>query len=277
MTLSLFRLPALAALIVSIAAAAGAQPPAPKPKTIPAPPDVAAPPADAVKTPSGLAYLVLQAGTGTEHPTLDDLITVNYTGWHTDGAMFDSSIVRGQPSTFPLRMLIKGWQEGLPLMVVGEKRRFWIPAPLAYAGRADRPQGMLVFDVELLGVTPAPHTPPDVAAPPADAVAEPSGLYSKVLQKGTGTEHPGKHSTVTVQYSGWLTSGRMFDSSVMRGEPATFSLDRVIKGWQEGVQLMVVGEKRRFWIPEKLAYRGQNGMPPGMLVFDVELLKIDKP
>ena len=274
MMLTPVRLLFALALSASVAAVASAQ--APPPRTIPAPSDVAAPPADAITAPDGLASKVLQPGTGTEHPTLDDLVTVNYTGWHTDGAMFDSSIARGEPNTFPLKGLIKGWQEGVPLMVVGEKRRFWIPAKLAYEGRANRPQGMLVFDIELLGIIHPPHTPPDVAAPPADAIRESSGLYSKVLKAGTGTVHPGKHSRVTVQYSGWLTDGRMFDSSVMRGEPATFSLDQVIKGWQEGVQLMVVGETRRFWIPEKLAYRGQKGMPPGMLVFDVELLKIDK-
>ena len=78
---------------------------------------------------------------------------------------------------------------------------------------------------------------------------------------------------MTVHYTGWTTDGKMFDSSVTRGEPATFPLDEVIAGWTEGVQLMVEGEKTRFWIPENLAYKGQQ--PPfGMLVFDVELLKI---
>jgi peptidylprolyl isomerase len=76
-----------------------------------------------------------------------------------------------------------------------------------------------------------------------------------------------------VHYSGWTTDGKLFDSSVTRGEPATFPLDRVIAGWTEGVQLMVEGEKTRFWIPEKLAYRGERP-PYGMLVFDVELLAI---
>jgi FKBP-type peptidyl-prolyl cis-trans isomerase len=76
-----------------------------------------------------------------------------------------------------------------------------------------------------------------------------------------------------VHYSGWTTDGQMFDSSVTRGEPAEFPLSGVIPGWTEGVQLMVVGEKRRFWIPEALAYRGQRP-PLGMLVFDVELLAI---
>jgi peptidylprolyl isomerase len=66
----------------------------------------------------------------------------------------------------------------------------------------------------------------------------------------------------------------MFDSSVTRGHPATFGLNQVIAGWTEGVQLMVEGEKRRFWIPENLAYKGRPGAPKGMLVFDVELIKI---
>ena len=116
--------------------------------------------------------------------------------------------------------------------------------------------------------------PPDVAAPPADASKTASGLISKVIKTGTGTIHPTAESTVKVHYSGWLTNGEMFDSSVVRGEPIEFPLTRVIKGWTEGVQLMVIGEKRRFWIPESLAYMGQPGAPPGVLVFDVELIDI---
>ena len=79
---------------------------------------------------------------------------------------------------------------------------------------------------------------------------------------------------MTVHYTGWTTDGKMFDSSVTRNMPATFPLNRVIAGWTEGVQLMVEGEKTRFWIPEKLAYKGERP-PLGMLVFDVELIKIE--
>ena len=68
----------------------------------------------------------------------------------------------------------------------------------------------------------------------------------------------------------------MFDSSVARGEPIEFPLNRVIPGWSEGVQLMVVGETRRLWIPENLAYEGRPGAPAGTLVFDVELLDLKK-
>jgi peptidylprolyl isomerase len=97
-----------------------------------------------------------------------------------------------------------------------------------------------------------------------------------VLQKGKGTRHPTATDRVKVHYSGWTTDGKMFDSSVTRGEPITFGLNGVIKGWTEGVQLMVEGEKTRFWIPANLAY-GDNprpGAPAGMLVFDIELLEI---
>ncbi len=249
-------------------------PKAPEPEWAKPPADVAAPPADASKTDSGLASKVLKEGNGAQ-PTADDQVEVNYTGWTTDGKMFDSSKKQGQPVKFPLKGVIPGWTEGLQLMKEGETRRLWIPESLAYGGRPGFPAGMLVFDVELLHVFKAPApipAPPDVAGPPKDAKKTKSGLAYKVLQKGTGKEHPKSTNSVTVHYTGWTTDGKMFDSSVQRGRPATFPLDRVIPGWTEGVQLMVVGEKTRFWIPEQLAYQGRPGAPKGMLVFDVELI-----
>jgi FKBP-type peptidyl-prolyl cis-trans isomerase len=117
--------------------------------------------------------------------------------------------------------------------------------------------------------------PADVAAPPADASTTSTGLATKVITSGRGTEHPRANSRVKVHYSGWTTDGQMFDSSVARNEPISFGLNQVISGWTEGVQLMVEGETRRLWIPEQLAYRGQRGAPQGMLVFDVELIKIE--
>ncbi len=116
--------------------------------------------------------------------------------------------------------------------------------------------------------------PPDVAAPPANAQRTASGLASRVLQPGQGTDHPGPTDRVTVHYTGWTTDGNMFDSSRRRGQPATFPLNGVIAGWTEGLQLMVPGERRRFWIPEQLAYQGRPGRPQGMLVFDVELISV---
>jgi peptidylprolyl isomerase len=132
----------------------------------------------------------------------------------------------------------------------------------------------LTLAVSACNTGPTPPTPTDVAAPPAGTETTASGLAHRVLTPGTGTEHPSRKSTVTVHYSGWTTDGELFDSSVRRGSPSTFRLDQVIPGWTEGLQLMVVGEHRRLWIPEAIAYRGQHGRPAGMLVFDIELLEI---
>jgi len=242
-----------------------------------APADVAAPGEGAEKTASGLAYAVLSKGKGKLKPGAQDTVTVHYTGWTTDGKMFDSSMKRGRPASFPLNGVIAGWTEGLQLMSVGDKFRFWIPEELAYQGRPGRPAGMLVFDVELLEVAKAPETPEDVAAPPKTATKTKSGLAYRVLEEGTGKEHPTATSKVTVHYSGWTTDGKMFDSSRQRGQPATFPLNRVIKGWTEGLQLMTEGARYRFWIPGDLAYGNQPGRPNGMLVFDVELLSIAAP
>jgi peptidylprolyl isomerase len=116
-----------------------------------------------------------------------------------------------------------------------------------------------------------------VKAPPAGAKKTKTGLSYKVLTKGKGKEHPTAANMVEVHYTGWQAKdGKMFDSSVLRGQTAVFQLNQVIPGWTEGVQLMVEGEKTRFWIPEDLAYKGMPGAPQGMLVFDVELVKIKK-
>ena len=240
-------------------------------KVIPPPPDVAAAPADAQKTASGLMSKVLKPGTGSDHPTSSDLVTVDYTGWTTDGKMVDSSVAHGRPSTFGVRQVLPGLNEGLQLMVVGEKRRLWIPESLANKGREGKPKGTLVFDIELLDIPN--RAPADVKAPPDDAKRTASGLAYKVIKEGVGGRHPRASNTVTVNYTGWTTDGKMFDSSVLHGGASTLSLDGVVRGWSEGLQLMVEGEKLRLWIPEKLAYEGKQP-PYGMLVFDVELLKI---
>src|SRR5258706_4593275 len=244
-------LPRLVFLLRAPAASARPAPPTP----VPAPPDVAAPPADGIKTATGLGTKVIAPGKGADHPAKDDVVTIHYTGWKTDGTMFDSSVTKGKPSSFPVGRVIAGFSEGLQLMVPGEKRRLWIPESLAYKG-AREPKGMLVFDIQLLDIPTRP--PADVKAPPADAKKTTSGLAYKVLTQGVGGRHPRPTGEVTVHYTGWTTDGKMFDSSVVRGQPSTFSLDGVIPGWTEGLQLMFEGEKTRFWIPEKLAYEGKK-------------------
>jgi peptidylprolyl isomerase len=254
--------------ILFMAVAISAQIP---PSTISAPPDVASVPADATKTASGLATRVLTPGTGKDHPTKDEIVVVNYTGWTAEGRMFDGSAARGKPSTLAVNRVLPGLGEGLQLMVVGETRRLWIPEALAFKGQKGKPTGPLVFNVTLIDMPT--RAPADVKAPPPNAKRTVSGLSYRVLEPGAGTRHPGKFDEVTVNYTGWTTDGKRFDSSLIRGTPATFPLDRVIPGWTEGIQLMVVGEKVRFWIPENRAYQGKQA-PYGTLVFDVELIGI---
>jgi peptidylprolyl isomerase len=242
----------------------------------PAPADVATPPPDAARTPSGLISRVVTPGTGPDQPAPTDVITVHYTGWARDGSVVDSSRGRGEPSMFPLNRALAGWRECVPLMKVGETRRCWLPETLAYQGQPGKPRGTVVFDIELLETRSSPNiAPAEVAAAPADAMRTTTGLAYKVLRPGTGVRNPAAWNRVTVHYTGWTTDGKMFDSSVARGKVATLSLGEVIPGWTEGMQLMVEGERTRFWIPQELAYKGEANSPRGMLVFDVELIKIE--
>ncbi|WP_028300796.1 FKBP-type peptidyl-prolyl cis-trans isomerase [Oceanospirillum beijerinckii] len=106
----------------------------------------------------------------------------------------------------------------------------------------------------------------------------PSGLQYLVLEEGTGTVHPKPTDRVLVHYHGTLINGKVFDSSVDRGQPIDFGLSQVIAGWTEGLQLMVEGEKTRLYIPSHLAYGKSSvgGIPAGSaLVFEVELIKIN--
>jgi peptidylprolyl isomerase len=253
-----------------------------RPVAPPAPADVAEAPADATRTESGLAWKQLAKGRGAAGPGPNDKVTVNFTGWSPDGVVIASSIPDGEPWSFATRDLFPGLAEGVRLMGKGERRRFWIPEGLATAGQPKRrgSGGAVVFDVELVGFVKMPDpiaVPEDVAEPPADAKRTASGIAYKFLKRGKGKERPKAESTVEVHYSGWTPDGKMFDSSVKRGQPTSFPLSGVIKGWTEGVQLMVVGDKARFWIPAALAYGDKPerpGTPAGPLVFDIELLAI---
>jgi peptidylprolyl isomerase len=270
------RLPAsLASLIVALLLAApiGAQ----DRQVPPVPEDLTAPPADAQKSSTGLISKMLSPGNGTDKVEPTDIITVHYTGWSAQGRMFDSSVSRGTPGTFPITRVLPGWRECVLLMTPGERRRCWVPQDLAYRGATGRPTGTVVFDIELIETRRSPSiAPPDVAGPPPDASRTATGLAYKVLRPGTGNTKPQAWSRVTAHYTGWTTDGKMFDTSLTRGMPLTVNLETdVISGWTEGLQLMVEGERTRFWIPENLAYKGQAGSPRGMLVFDIELIRIE--
>ena len=239
--------------------------------TTAAPADLTNPPASAERLPDGLITMKLSDGTGTGHPAADDVLKLRYTMWKPDGKVVDH-IGGDQAAVIQVSRMLPGWREAVLLMTEGETRRSWIPASLG-DGKIPK-DDTFVIDTELVGFVPVPKTPADVAAPPPDAERSKSGLAWKVLTPGTGERHPSRRSTVVVNYTGWTTDGRLFDSTIIRDHTAEFPLGNVIAGWTEGIPMMTPGETRRFWIPAKLAYANDASKPPGMLVFDVELVAI---
>lgn len=235
----------------------------------------------AATTASGLRYFMISSKGGPKAAS-GDKVKVHYTGRLMDGKVFDSSVERGEPIEFNLGegRVIPGWEEGIALLGKGDKATLVIPAELAYgaqgAGGVIPPNATLVFDVELVDFTAAPKVEQfDIKGKPEKTT--PSGLKYIVVKEGTGPQATAGQSAM-VHYSGYLLDGKMFDSSVKRGEPFTFQLGQggVIAGWDEGVALMKVGAKYRFIIPASLGY-GANGaggvIPPNAtLIFDVELL-----
>ena len=143
-----------------------------KPASVAAPAAATAPkpvmpvkPADATVLPDGLAYKILRPGTGTVHPKLTDTVTANYTVWKGDGEFLETSCPGGKcdPATFPLEKLIPGWQEMIPMMVVGEKVQLWLTSDLAYGDpprKPNRPAGPLTFEIEMIDIG-RPLPPPE--------------------------------------------------------------------------------------------------------------------
>lgn len=237
---------------------------------------------DTVTTSTGLRYIIWKKGDG-EQAEAGDNVSVHYAGRLLSGEPFDNSYDRGKPFDFPLGggRVIKGWDEGIAFLSKGDSATLIIPANLAY-GSAERPNipanSTLIFDVQLMGVKktvkPVPYETKG-----KDTLTTASGLrYIRLNETDGALAVAGKN--VSVHYTGYLENGTVFDSSISRGQPISFPLGqgRVIKGWDEGIALLKVGEKARLLIPSALAYgdRGAGGLiPPGAdLIFDVELVEV---
>ncbi len=240
---------------------------------------------DYTTTESGLQYYVFEEGDGPS-PEVGEVVSVHYTGYLTDGTQFDSSVGSGQPFSFALGQgrVIPGWDEGIALINQGDKARLIIPSDMAYGpqgagGGIIPPDATLVFDVELVDIQPgSPESPTEIDM--EDYTTTESGLkYFDIVEGDGETAESGMQ--VSVHYTGWLTDGTKFDSSIDRGQPLVFPLGagNVIAGWDEGIAGMKVGGVRQLYIPADLAYgdrgAGNGTIPPGaVLIFEVELIAV---
>lgn len=249
-----------------------------------APPEVRSPPPDAERSASGIASVRLKPGTGQTHPGERDEVSYHWVAWDAAGHRLESTVERGSPERGVVGGLPAGVVQSLQSMVVGEKRRFWIPPallPVREGTGAAPTTGNTIAEIELLALEsaasdPPPAAPPDVAEPPPEAASTASGVRFVVLQTARSARRPTLSDSVKVRYTGWTRAGQMFDSSYLRGLPVTLPVSGVIEGWSEVLQLMAEGEKRRVWIPSALAYGDApgEGRPAGALTFDVELLEV---
>ena len=233
-------------------------------------------------TESGLKYTIHRAGEG-KRAEIGNVVSVNYRGRLTDSTEFDNSYKRNSPFRFELGagMVIKGWDEGIALLNIGDSATLIIPSNLGYGEKGVGvipANSTLIFDVELLEVmeTAKPYNVEGL-----DTTVIQDGLKIIWVTKNESGKPAVEGKKVKVHYSGYLKSGKKFDSSIDRGEPIEFPLGQayVIEGWDIGIGKLKTGEKARFIIDPELAYGSQGYervIPPNAtLYFDVELLEVE--
>jgi peptidylprolyl isomerase len=244
---------------------------------------------------NGVKYRDLKEGEGEPCPA-GAKVKVHYTGWLTDGTVFYSSKERGQPDEFELRGgpggVILGWVTGIPTMKPGGIRKLVIPPDMGYGAMGKPPKipggNTLIYEFELLSFT----MPKSVISGPGKPMSDGSnggtedpglkdignGLKIRDLKEGSGEPCP-KGAKVTIHYTGWNVMGDEFDSSKKTGGPATFELEGLIKGWQEGIPGMKPGGIRKLVVPAELGYgpnpRGQHIPANATLIFEVELVRVN--
>ncbi len=234
-------------------------------------------------TAEGVKYVISKAGEGRK---IEEglLVKVHYKGYFEDGEVFDNSVLRSEPFEFLVGegMVIKGWDKGFKYLREGDKATLWIPYQLAY-GKTGRgpvpPEANIMFDVEILEVrNPVEPKPFDTFG--KDTLETISGLQYIIVKHGKDKK-PEEGDVVVVHYTGYLADGKIFDSSVRRGQPFKFVVGsrQVITGWDIAIRYMRKGCKARIIVPPDLAYADKKigKIPPfSTLIFDIELIDIKK-
>ncbi|MDW7694686.1 FKBP-type peptidyl-prolyl cis-trans isomerase [Flammeovirgaceae bacterium SG7u.111] len=248
---------------------------------------------NATRHSSGLYYTIDEPGiSSTDSIIYNSPVVLHYEGRLLDGTLFDSSKERAAPAVLIPQNLIYGWQIALPLLNRGSKATLYVPSHLGYGNQqlgTIPANSVLKFEMEVLDFFPSTasyDTVYSVASAETirmylekknitDTEVTASGLHYRVLEEGTGTEHPALNDSIKVAYTGSLINDEEFDGTA-DGESISFILDNnLIKGWTEGVQKMKKGEKAQLIIPSPLAYRSNaTGSIPAnsVLIFEIELI-----
>jgi FKBP-type peptidyl-prolyl cis-trans isomerase len=223
----------------------------------------------------GIKYEVAVVGTGAQ-VAADNVVSLRYAIFQADGTLADCSernndhLISGSLDTLPVPFL----KQVVENCKVGDVLR--VEVPMAALPRSS---GDTVWQLEVVSTKPKPQAPKFRVPDPAKVVTTQSGLQYEVIGNGEG-DSPKATDNVVAHYTGWLLDGTLFDSSHERGEPSEFPLNRVIRGWTEGLQLMKPGAKFLFQIPGDLAYGAQGREPKikpnATLVFLVELVEVKK-
>ena len=229
---------------------------------------------------SGLHYIITKEGTGASPLYTTDRVKVAYTGYLTDGTIFDESTDEGT-SLNSLQNLIRGFSEGLSYFKEGGNGKLIIPAHLGY-GSSDFgiiPAGsVLIFDIELIYVNYETENDLEIQnyLLDNDITAEKSetGLYYSIEELGNGKQ-PTLTDNVTITYKGYLTNGTVFDESASN---INFNLTNLISGFAEGITYFKEGGNGTLFIPAHLAYgnNGTSGIPGGsVIIFDISLVSVN--
>lgn len=227
------------------------------------PQDINQPPEGAQRSKSGFLFQVLEAGDGGARPDGNDFVTVQYTAYRPDGAKFESTYDRGQPASFFVDRAFPAWQDNLPAMLPGEKRRIWVPEQ----------GGNAVFDLELLGFVPIPEPPAALMQAPQDAQKTSFGAFTKVISKPeNGTAYTDEGGVMT-SYTLWSAEGKVLESSFARRRPTLLPLDRLMPALSDILKNTVIGEKLYAWIPESVHQGNWPGRPKGLMIFEIEVMQ----
>jgi len=231
---------------------------------------------------SGLKYYDFEVGDG-DQPEAGQTAIIDFTMWREDGARVESTLEIGQPFPFPIGVgqMLEGLDEGVLTMNVGGKRQLVVPSELAFGEQGTDvvpPNTALIFEVELIVVIPVPEAADQTIVDEGDYTTIESGLKYFDIVTGEG-DSPEVGQLVVVHFTGWLTDGTKFDSTIDGGLPTTFSygMGRMISGLDEGVGSMKVGGKRQLVVPPELGLGDQDIeiVPPNStLIFEVELMDI---